>query len=104
MPDLSNRLRRAWPTLILFAIAMALAFDSFKGPMGVRDLITLRQHQAALETARDQLLAENDALGRRAADLKSDDRSIEHLIRRELGYARPDELIYRFAGSGGDHR
>jgi cell division protein FtsB len=104
MPDLSNRLRRAAPMLILFAFTLALAFDCVKGPMSVRDLIGLRQHQATSETARDQLIAENDALARRAADLKSDDRSIERLIRRELGYARPDELIYRFAGSGPDHR
>lgn len=104
MSDLSNRLRRAAPTLILFALALVLAIDCVKGPMSVRDLIALRRHQATLETARDQLIAENDSLSRRVADLKSDDRSIERLIRRELGYARPDELIYRFVDSGADRR
>jgi cell division protein FtsB len=104
MRSLSNGLRRIWPTLILFTFAMLLAYDCVAGPMGVRDLLALRQHQARLETARDRLIAENDALTRRVANLQSDDRSIERLIRRELGYARPDELIYRFAGDGGRDR
>jgi cell division protein FtsB len=99
MPDLSDGLRRIWPTLILAAIAIALGVDCIKGPMGVRDLIALRQHQTRLETVRDKLVAENDALDQRAESLKSDDRQIERLIRRELGYARPDELVYRFSNS-----
>jgi|SRR5579883_1534405 len=104
MRSLSNGLRRIWPTLILFTVAMLLAYDCVAGPMGVRDLLALRQHQARLETTRDQLIAENDALARRAANLRSDDRSIERLIRRELGYTRPDELIYRFADDDGRDR
>jgi cell division protein FtsB len=104
MPDLSNHLRRIWPTLILALAAVALAFDCLKGPMGVRDLIALRQHQTHLELVRDQLTAENENLTRRVGDLKSDDRCLERLIRRELGYARPDELVYRFAGAGANHR
>jgi cell division protein FtsB len=99
MPDLSNFLRRLWPTLILAVVMAALAFDCVAGPMGVRDLIALRQHQTHLEAARDELRAKNDGLAKRLGHLKSDDRYLERLIRRELGYARPDELVYRFAGS-----
>ena len=99
MPQLSIGLRRVWPTLILAATAIALGFDCVKGPMGVHDLIALHQHQARLETVRDGLAAENETLDQRVQRLKSDDREIERLIRRELGYARPDELIYRFSDS-----
>lgn len=104
MLDLSNQLRRIWPTLILGVATAALAFDCLKGPMGVRDLIALRQHQTDLERVRDELMAENEGLARRVGNLKSDDRYLERLIRRELGYARSDELIYRFAGSDANNR
>jgi cell division protein FtsB len=104
MPDLSNHLRRVWPTLILAVATAGLAFDCVKGPRGVRDLVVLRQHQTRLETVRDELTAENEGLARRLGSLKSDDRYLERLIRRELGYARSDELIYRFAGSAANNR
>lgn len=104
MPKLSNGLRRLWPTLILALATAGLAIDCIKGPMGVRDLIALRQHQTRLEGARDELMAENESLAQRVGMLKSDDRYLERLIRRELGYARSDELVYRFAGSAADNR
>jgi cell division protein FtsB len=104
MSRLSNGLRRLWPTLILALATVGLAVDCVKGPMGVRDLIALRQHQTRLEAARDELMAENESLARRVGSLKSDDRYLERLIRRELGYARSDELVYRFAGATTDNR
>ncbi|HTW87553.1 MAG TPA: septum formation initiator family protein [Candidatus Binataceae bacterium] len=104
MSKLSNALRRLAPTLILAVATVGLAVDCLKGPMGVRDLIALRQDQTHLEAARDKLMAENESLGRRVESLTSDDRYLERLIRRELGYARSDELVYRFAGSTTDHR
>jgi len=80
-------------------VAMGLAFDGVRGPMGVRDLIALHQHQARLEAVRDQLAAENQSLDQRVQRLKSDDHYLERLIRRELGYARSDELVYRYSDS-----
>jgi cell division protein FtsB len=104
MSELSDRLRRIWPTLILTLATAGLAYNCVRGPMSVRDLIALRQHQTRLETVRDELTVENEGLARRVGNLKSDDRYLERLIRRELGYARPDELIYRFAGSAANNR
>ena len=103
MAYLSNYLRRLWPTLILAVATAGLAFDCVKGPMGVRDLIALRHHQTRLETVRDELRAENEGLAGRVTSLKSDDRYLERLIRRELGYARSDELVYRFSSSAGSN-
>lgn len=104
MSKLSNALRRLAPTLILALATVGLAVDCIKGPMGVRDLLALRQDQTHLEAARNTLMAENENLARRVESLKSDDRYLERLIRRELGYARSDELVYRFSGATADHR
>jgi len=65
-------------------------------PRGVRDLIVLRQHRVRLERVRQDLRAEQAALQTQVQKLRSDDRYLQSLIRRELGFARPDELIYRF--------
>jgi cell division protein FtsB len=41
----------------------------------------------------------NGELAERTQRLQSDDAYLQRLIRRELGYARADELIYRFPRS-----
>jgi cell division protein FtsB len=68
--------------------------------MGPRDLALLRRHPTQLEAARDRLIAENAGLAARTQRLQSDDAYLQRLIRRELGYARTDELIYRFPHAG----
>jgi cell division protein FtsB len=70
------------------------------GKLGPRDLIALQSHRAALEARRDQLAADNAEFRTLIQNLRSNDRYIERLIRRELGYARPDELVYKFADDG----
>ncbi|HSR57736.1 MAG TPA: septum formation initiator family protein [Candidatus Binataceae bacterium] len=95
---LSNGLRREWPSLILGAILAALMGNALLGANGPRDLLLLRQRRAQLEVARTKLMARQAELETSVQNLRSNDRYIEHLIRRELGYARPDELIYKFTG------
>ena len=55
-----------------------------------------RQRRSQLQAVRDSLLADNAELAERTQRLQSDDAYLQRLIRRELGYARPNELIYRF--------
>jgi cell division protein FtsB len=74
-----------------------LVLSGLLGKLGARDLLALRHDRAALEAHRDQLAADNAEFRTRVQKLRSDDRYIESLIRRELGYARPDELVYKFA-------
>ncbi len=51
---------------------------------------------------RDRLIAKNSELAARTQRLQSDDAYLQRLIRRELGYARDDELVYRFPHADND--
>jgi len=97
MTRLSFLLRREWLSLIFGGVLAMLLLSAALGNLGPRDLVALRSHRAALEERRNQLAADNVAFRTRVQKLRSDDRFIERLIRRELGYARPDELVYKFA-------
>ena len=96
MGALSAGLRRTWLSLILGAVAAALVLNCLSGPKGARDLIVLRTDRTALEAQLRRLTRDNAELETTAHRLRSDDRYIERQIRRELGFARPDELVYRF--------
>ena len=96
MTRLSFLLRREWLSLI-FGGVLVMLLSALLGNLGPRDLMALQSHRAALEERRNQLAADNTSLRTHVQKLRSDDRYIERLIRRELGYARPDELVYKFA-------
>ncbi|HUO04065.1 MAG TPA: septum formation initiator family protein [Candidatus Binataceae bacterium] len=98
MTRLSFLIRREWLSLILGSVLVALAANALAGRSGPRDLIALRQHRAELEAQRAQLIADNAALRTSLQKLRSDNRYIEGVIRRELGYARPGEIVYKFTG------
>ncbi len=69
------------------------------GPLGPGDLIALRAERRALEARRAKLIARNAALGTNVQNLTSNDRYLERVIRRELGFTRPDEIVYKFTDS-----
>ena len=100
MAKLSLFMRRVWLNLILGAVFALLVVSCIVAPLGPRDLALLRRHRTQLEAARDRLIAENAGLAARTQRLQSDDAYLQRLIRRELGYARTDELIYRFPHAG----
>jgi len=97
MARLSSYIRRQWLSLILGLILVLFAMSLFAGPLGPRDLLTLRRHRKVLEARREELLARNASLRTDVQRLTSDDRYLERLIRRELGYTRPNELVYKYA-------
>jgi len=97
MARLNSYIRREWLSLSLGLILILFAVSLFAGPLGPRDLLSLRRHRKALETQREELLARNAALRTDVQKLTSDNRYLERLIRRELGYSRPNELIYKYA-------
>ncbi len=97
MAKLSFYLRRQWLSLILGAMLTVLIASLIGGPMGPRDLANLRRHRRELEARRDELRAEQGRLAERIDRLRNDDAYIQRLIRSELGYARPGELVYRFS-------
>ncbi len=95
---LINWARREWLSLIVGAAIVGLVSSSAFGPKGPRDLLVLRRDRAKLEARRALLEAHQIELKTIVRNLRSNDRYLEHLIRRELGYARPDELVYKFTG------
>jgi len=98
MLRLSNYLRRRWLPLILTGILVVLGASLAMGPLGPRDLLALRTRRRALEARRAELLARNETLRTGVQNLSSNDRYLEHLIRRELGFTREGELVYKFTG------
>ena len=103
MTRLSFLIRREWLSLIFGAVLAVLLLNVLIAPHGPRDLVALRAHRAELESRRDRLGADNAEFRTNVQRLRSDDRYIERQIRRELGYARPDELVYKFADED-DHQ
>jgi cell division protein FtsB len=75
-----------------------LVLNVLAAPQGPGDLLALRRHRAELEAREANLAAENAMFRTNVQKLRSDDRYLQTMIRRELGYARPDELVYKFAG------
>jgi len=102
MTRLSFVLRREWLSLIFGGVLVMLILSPLLDSSRPRDLVALQSHRAALEARRNQLAADNALFRTRIQKLRSDDRYIERQIRRELGYARPDELVYKFADGHDD--
>ena len=98
MRRLSNYLRREWPTLILATMLVALTSSALMAARGPRDLMLLRERRAQLEAQRAELIERKTELETNVQNLRSNDRFVEHIIRKELGYVRSDELVYKFTG------
>jgi cell division protein FtsB len=101
---LSNWLRREWLTLMLGIALVGVVVNSLVAARGPRDLKLLRARRADLEARRADLVSQKDDLETSVRNLRSNDRYLEHLIRKELGYARSDELVYKFIGPASDSR
>ncbi len=97
---LRELLLRSWPSLILAAALILLLGGVISSPGGPRDLLVLRQRRCELEARRARLIAQQRVLETEVQNLRSNQGYIERLIRSELGYARPNELIYKFPGAG----
>lgn len=91
--------RREWLSLTLALVLVSLCLSLIHGPLGPRDLLALRRHRRALEAERSALAQRNERLETSVQKLRSDRPYLERLVRRELGYTRPDEIVYKFADS-----
>ena len=99
MSGFSSRLRRHWLTLMTAMVLGVLMWDGWWSRPGARDLLLLRHHRAVLARERDQLLRDSAIVRDRITRLKSDDAYVQQLIRRDLGYVRQGEIVYRFPNS-----
>ncbi|HVN91171.1 MAG TPA: septum formation initiator family protein [Candidatus Binataceae bacterium] len=99
MGSLSSALRRRWPSLILAALLIGFALNCATGPNGAWDLMTLARHRTRLIADNERLKSENAQLESEINRLRTDDDYVQRVIRQELGWARPDEFVYRFHSS-----
>lgn len=97
MYRLRQWLRREALMLILGALLIVVSLNLAVAPHGLRDLLILRHHRARLELEREHEQAENRDLQVTIAKLQSNGAYLQRLIRKEFGFAHPNELIYRFA-------
>jgi cell division protein FtsB len=84
---------------MLTLVLAGLLVNGLCGSLGAQDLLILRHHSDVLMMKRDRLILDNTAFRERIVRLKSDDAYLQRLIRLELGYVRPGELVYRFPKS-----
>jgi cell division protein FtsB len=96
---LSEWLRREWPNLMLTGVLIGLVGNALIAARGPRDLVLLRERRTQLEAKRAELTLQKIQLETTVQNLRSNDRYIEHLIRSELGYARSDEMVYKFTAA-----
>lgn len=65
-------------------------------PDGLPSLLALRRERQRLGEEAVALLEQNQSLRDQIHRLRSDDRFLEELARRELGFVGADETVYRF--------
>jgi cell division protein FtsB len=80
---------------LVVAIVVVLGSLVF-APDGIPSLVALKRERQRLGEQAVALLEQNTALREQVDRLRTDDRFLEGLARRELGFVRSDELVYRF--------
>jgi cell division protein FtsB len=83
-------------TIALLCAITAVASSVLLGHDGVTNLLALRAERQRLGEQAVALIEQNSSLRDELKRLKSDDRFLESIARRELGLVRPDEVVYRF--------
>lgn len=83
-------------TMLVVSAIVAIAVSVLFGRDGITHLLVLRAERQQLGEQAVALFAANKALSEQIERLKSDDRYLEGLTRRELGLVRPNEVVYRF--------
>ncbi|MBI4516988.1 MAG: septum formation initiator family protein [Deltaproteobacteria bacterium] len=79
-------------------LVMLLVLGAIFGDRGLIDLQRLRAEERRIEELAFQQQQANAALREHLDRLRSDDRYLERVARRRLRWAKPDEVIYSFAG------
>jgi cell division protein FtsB len=74
----------------------ALVLNCLFGRSGPRDLLRLSAERAHMIEENSRLRDENKRLEAQIIQLRTDPNYLQRMIREELGYSRPDELVYRF--------
>lgn len=81
---------------ILYTLLTVAVVALFVSSRGFRNLIKRKSQQYSLEKQINRHMDENARLREEIYSLKNDKLYVEYLIRRNLGYIKPDEVEYRF--------
>jgi len=81
---------------IAATVTLALVAVVIFGSRWLLHLLALTHEQDELDRRIAFLLHDNDQLRERIQRLRTDDRTLERLVREELGFTRAGEVIYRF--------
>jgi cell division protein FtsB len=89
--------RRVWIFRTVAAALLALTFGYLPyriyARSGFAHYLRLRNDLAAIHAQNAKLRGENDRLSREVDALSSDPRALERVVRAELGWVRPGEVI-----------
>ena len=86
------RATRFWSHALVFAAAVLLANAVF-GERGLMESVRARRAYAAAARELDAIRQANDRLRDEVRRLRSDPSAIEAVARRDLGLARPGEIV-----------
>ncbi len=89
---LRQRLAIVAATGVSAALIAAILF----GSRGLLHLRALTSEETAIRQRIGSLLVENQRLRTQLHALRTDDRYLERLVREQLGFVRPGEVVYRF--------
>ncbi len=87
---LLNKLTKGVLVLLALVLVVALFIPLF------RQSQRLSEEKYNLEQQIKKLEAENKALQEEAAALSRDPKAVERVAREKMGWAKPDEKVYRF--------
>jgi cell division protein FtsB len=90
-----SRWLRVW-ALVNGAVVFGLVVSALGGGNGVVEREQRREDLAKFRALNDAVSAKNDALRREIEAIKSDEVYLEHVVREETGWIRPDEVVYVF--------
>lgn len=80
----------------VYIVIVVVLIVVFVTSRGFRNLIKRRVEQYRLEKQIEQVAKENAGLKQEVHALEKDRSYQEYLVRKDLGYIKPDEIEYRF--------
>jgi cell division protein FtsB len=95
-----NRSRKTWILRGLAAVLLALTFGyvpyHLYARSGYARFLDLRRKLEVAKSTNARLSAENNRLARDVEGLRTDPRALEHVVRADMGWAKPGEIIFDF--------
>jgi cell division protein FtsB len=89
-------LRQRFALAAAAAVSVALIAAILFGSRGVLHLRGLQAEERGIKQRIAGLLLDNERLRSQLHQLRTDDRYLERLVREQLGFVRPGEIVYRF--------